>query len=422
MKTVLLFILVFGILVIIHEYGHYIVAKKSGILVREFAIGFGPKIFSFRKDETTYTIRLLPLGGYVRMAGAEEETELRPGMPLNLVLDEKNEVRQIDLSSKKQSIHSIPFELISADLEKDLTIEGNINGEPEQRRRYQIDRCAIIVEEDGTEVQVAPIDRQFQSAPLLNRILTNFAGPLNNFLLAILTFTFIAFIQGGVISSKPILGKVLPDSPAYEAGLKAGDEVVAVEGQKPASWMDFVMDIQKRPGEKTTLTVKNETGKKTIELIPEKFQVETGDEIGRIGVEASIETGLGAKLTYGFTQSLEIISQITKSLVSMFTGGFSIDMFGGPVAIFATTEAVAQTGMTGILNWLAVLSLNLFILNLLPIPALDGGKILLNLIEAIRGKPLSEEKEGIITLIGVALMVLLMIAVTWNDIQKFFLR
>ena len=104
----------------------------------------------------------------------------------------------------------------------------------------------------------------------------------------------------------------------------------------------------------------------------------------------------------------------------MFTKGFSIDMFGGPVAIYATTQSVVKTGLIGIVNWLAVVSINLGIVNLLPIPGLDGGKLLLNIVEGIRRKPLSEEKEGIITLIGVGLLLVLMVLVTWNDIQRYF--
>lgn len=423
MQTILIFMLVFGILVVIHEFGHYIVAKKSGILVREFAIGFGPKLLSHRKNETTYTVRLLPVGGYVRMAGYEEESELRPGMPLSIVLNEQEEVIRINTSDKKSSLNSIPIELIAADLEKDLFIEGNINGDVTEKKRYAVSRHALIVEQDGTELQIAPLDRQFQSAPLLNRILTNFAGPFNNLLLAIVAFIVMAFLQGGVISNKPVIGEVLPDSPASQSGLTAGDEFLALNGTKVKSWMDAVLFIQEHPEESVKVEVQTQNGeKRDLTIVPKAVETETGETIGQMGIKARFDTSTSSKIGYGFTQSWFIIRQIAGSLASMFTGGFSIDMFGGPVAIFATTEAVAQTGFIGVINWLALLSLNLFILNLLPIPALDGGKILLNIIEGVRGKPLSEEKEGLITLIGVGMMVLLMIAVTWNDIQRFFIK
>ena len=127
-QTIITFIIVFSILVIIHEFGHFYFAKKAGILVREFAIGMGPKIFSHRKNGTTYTIRMLPIGGYVRMAGiGDEDTELKPGMPLNITLDEEQQVIQIDLSNK-QHLQAVPIELLEADLEHALFIKGIIPG------------------------------------------------------------------------------------------------------------------------------------------------------------------------------------------------------------------------------------------------------------------------------------------------------
>ena len=196
-QTIITFIIVFSILVIIHEFGHFYFAKKAGILVREFAIGMGPKIFSHRKNGTTYTIRMLPIGGYVRMAGiGDEDTELKPGMPLNITLDEEQQVIQIDLSNK-QHLQAVPIELLEADLEHALFIKGIIPGSSEPVR-YAVKRDATIIETDGTEVQIAPIDVQYQSAPLLKRMMTNFAGPMNNFILGIAVFITIAFGQGGV--------------------------------------------------------------------------------------------------------------------------------------------------------------------------------------------------------------------------------
>ena len=129
-KTIITFIFVFGVIVIIHEFGHYYFAKRSGILVREFAIGMGPKIFSHRKNGTTYTIRILPIGGYVRMAGAgEEEVELTPGMPISIETNEKGQIIKINTSKKVQLPNSIPLEVLSADLENELIITGYVSGE-----------------------------------------------------------------------------------------------------------------------------------------------------------------------------------------------------------------------------------------------------------------------------------------------------
>ena len=420
--TILTFILVFSILVVFHEYGHYYFAKKSGILVREFAIGFGPKIFSYRKNETTYTVRLLPVGGYVRMAGYEEDIEIKPGTPISLVLDANGKVKTINTSKKKQLVNATPIEVSAVDLEKDLFIEGFVNGESEQATRFSVNRDALLIEEDGTEVQIAPLDVQFQSASLPQRMMTNFAGPMNNIILAIVAFIILAFIQGGVPSYVNEIGEVVPDSTAEQAGLVEGDKVAAIDGEKVSDWNEMVQIIQANPEEELVLSVQHEDGsEEDIMIVPETTKATDGTEHGAIGIHVPMDTSFWAKIGSGFTQTWVVASQIVTALASIFTSGFSVDMFGGPVAIYATTETVVATGFLGVLNWLAVLSVNLGIINLMPIPALDGGKLVLNIIEGVRGKPLSEEKEGVVTLIGVGLLLLLMLAVTWNDIQRYFL-
>ena len=143
-RTIITFIIIFSILVIIHEFGHFYFAKRAGILVREFAIGMGPKIFSYRKNNTTYTVRLLPLGGYVRMAGyGDDETELKAGMPLSVVLDEKGDVTHINLS-EKPLIDAVPLELTHFDLDRDMVIEGVVPGQ-EQASRYSVKRDTLII-------------------------------------------------------------------------------------------------------------------------------------------------------------------------------------------------------------------------------------------------------------------------------------
>jgi regulator of sigma E protease len=421
--TIITFILVFSVLVIFHEFGHYYFAKRAGILVREFAIGFGPKIFSYRKNETTFTIRILPIGGYVRMAGYEEETEIKPGMSVGILLDEFDEVTTINTYKKKQLLEVVPIQVSAIDLEKDLYIEGYLSGDDTKLVRYPVKRDALLIEEDGTEVQIAPLDVQFQAASLPQRIMTNFAGPMNNIILAIITFTLMAFIQGGVVSDENKLGTVVDDKPAYEAGLSQGDQVIEINDKKMASWTEIVEVIQKSPNQALLFTVKSTDGtEKQLVVTPEPVKGSDNSEIGKIGVQAPIDESFSSKLLFGFTYTWSVIMQILAALGSIFTKGFSIDMFGGPVAIYATTEAVVKTGYIGVLNWMGILSINLGIINLLPIPALDGGKLLLNAIEGIRGKPLSQEKEGIITLIGVGLLLLLMVLVTWNDIQTYFLK
>lgn len=397
---------------IIHEFGHFYFAKRAGILVREFAIGMGPKIFSYRKNNTTYTVRLLPLGGYVRMAGyGDDETELKAGMPLSVVLDGKGDVTHINLS-EKPLIDAVPLELTHFDLDRDMVIEGVVPGQ-EQASRYSVKRDALIIETDGTEVQVAPIDVQFQSASLFNRMLTNFAGPMNNFILGIIVFSSLAFMQGGVAVNRSQVGDVVANSPAQEAGLQANDVITAINGQEVSTWSEMTALIQENPGKDMELLIERNEEEQHIQLISDP-------ETGLIGIQQSIDRSFGAKIMYGFSQTWFVISSIFSLILSMFTKGFDINAFGGPVAIYAATEEVVSYGFYSILSFLGFLSVNLGTVNLLPIPALDGGKILLNIIEGVRGKPLEPEKEGIITVIGVGLLFILMILITWNDIQRFF--
>lgn len=420
-QTILAFALVFGIIVIIHEFGHFYFAKRAGILVREFAIGFGPKIFHHRKGETTYTIRLLPVGGYVRMAGYEEEADIRPGMTVSLSLDDQDKVEKIDLQSKDEALDTVPLEVTNFNFDEDLFIAGRVGFDTEVKR-YEVNRDALLVEKDGTLLQIAPKDRQFQSASLGNRMMTNFAGPMNNFILAIIAFTALAFLQGGVPSQEPLIGAVEEGSPAAEAGLEEGDRVLSIDDEVVGSWNEMVLIIQDSPEEAMTFDIETVDGERVEQTIT-PYSFDSGNEVvGRIGIGTYVDDSLTARLTFGFTETWFIITQILTLLGSFFTGGFSVDQLGGPVAIYATTEAVVQAGVFGLISWIGFLSVNLGIMNLLPIPALDGGKLLLNLIEGVRKKPLSQEKEGYITLVGVLFLLILMLLVTWNDIQTFFLN
>lgn len=419
--TIVAFIIVFGIIVTSHEFGHFIVAKKSGILVREFSIGMGPKLFATHKNGTTYTIRILPLGGYVRMAGLEDdEDSLQKGMPVNLVLDDQQVVSKINTSRKVSLLNGLPLEVTDWDLVDALSISGYENGDEERLRTFKVKPDALIIEADGTEVQIAPRNVQYQSASLLRRILTNLAGPFNNFLLAIVAFMLIAFLQGGSVTTVNSIGAVQKNSVAQKAGLQKDDKIVAVAGKKTASWDSLSTAISKRPGKKTELTISRNGQTKKISLTPQ-VQKSNGKKVGMIGIQArqKVDHSLKAKVSYGFTQTFSVMAAVWGALVNMFHG-FSLNDLGGPVAMYSFTQEAAQYGVISVINLLAFLSINLGIVNLIPIPALDGGKLLLNIIEALRGKPLDPNKETVLTLIGFGFMMLLMILVTWNDIQRYF--
>lgn len=425
-KTILIFIIVFGVIVLVHEFGHYYFAKRSGILVREFSIGMGPKLYAHRKNGTTYTIRMLPIGGYVRMAGAgEEEVELSPGMPIAVELNDEGKIIKINTSKKIQLPNSIPLEVLAFDLEDDLYIKGYVSGDETQEKTYEVDHDATIIEESGTEVQIAPRDVQFQSAKLGNRMLTNFAGPMNNFILAAILFILIAFLQGDRTVVSTEIDNVAKDSPAQAVGLKKGDVILGVNGKDTKDWQKIVEAIQASPEKDIQLTIERNKKKEVVTVKPEKaVDKESNQAYGKIGVGPTIyqePRSFGQKITDGLKTTLDSSLAIFRALRDLF-GHFSLNKLGGPVMIFKMSSQVATEGMITILSFMAMLSVNLGIINLLPIPALDGGKLVLNIIEGVRGKPLSQEKEGMITLVGFAIMMLLMVLVTWNDIQRFFFR
>lgn len=421
--TIIVFIIVFGILVIFHEFGHYIMAKRSGILVREFSVGMGPKVFFHRSGSTTFTLRLLPLGGYVRMAGEVDdgEEELKPGTPVTLQLNDQGVVTRINTSNKHSLFQGIPLTVTGTDLAHDLYIKGYENGDESDVKKYSVDHDAIIIESDGTELQIAPEDVQFQAAPLGKRMLTNFAGVFNNFILAILVYTILGFVQSGVQSNTNKINVMPSDSVARQAGVKSGDRILSINGHKTADWDQLAVQIQSNPGKKVTAEISRDGQNKSIQMTP-KSNTQGCKKIGMIGITQSLDTSFKAKVLSGFTQTWTMTKTLLGALWSMVSGHFSLNDLGGPVAIFATTSQAASLGISGVLNFLAWLSLNLAIINLIPIPGLDGGKLVLNIIEAIRRKPVSQRTETVVTLIGFAFLMILMILVTWNDIERYFLH
>ncbi|MEH6990664.1 RIP metalloprotease RseP [Cytobacillus firmus] len=420
MSTVIAFIVIFGALVFFHELGHLIFAKRAGILCREFAIGFGPKVFSFKKDETVYTIRLLPIGGFVRMAGEDPEmVEIKPGYRIGLILDKNEEVSKIILNNKDKYPDARIVEVEDADIEHTLLIKGYVEGEEDESIQiFKVSRSAVLVE-DGTETLIAPYDRQFASKTLGQRTMAIFAGPMMNFVLAFIVFVLIALLQG-IPTNEPALGKLTPDGAAYEAGLKEGDMVQSVDGAEISSWSDVVEIIRKNPSEELEFLVERNGEEHTISVTPKVQDVE-GEKIGIIGVYSPMEKSPLKAITYGAKETYFWTKEIFVMLGKLVTGQFSIDALSGPVGIYVSTDTVAKSGIYYLMKWAGILSINLGIMNLLPIPALDGGRLMFFAVEAVRGKPIDRHKEGMVHFIGFALLMLLMLVVTWNDIQRFFL-
>lgn len=419
MLGILTFILVFGIIVVVHEFGHFYFAKKSGILVREFAIGMGPKIFAhIGKDGTAYTIRILPLGGYVRMAGwGDDTTEIKTGTPVSLTLTDDGKVKRINLSGKKLDQTALPMQVTQFDFEDKLFIKGLVL---EEEKTFAVDHDATVVEADGTEVRIAPLDVQYQNATIWGKLITNFAGPMNNFILGVVVFWILIFMQGGVRDVDTNQFHVMPQGALAKVGVPETAQITKIGSHEISNWESLIQAVEAETKDKTAptldVTISEKGSDKQVTVTPEESQ-------GRylLGVQPGIKSDFVSMFVGGFTTATDSALRILSELKNLI---FQPDLnkLGGPVAIFKASSDAAKNGIENVLYFLAVISINIGIFNLIPIPALDGGKIVLNILEAIRRKPLKQEIETYVTLAGVVIMVVLMIAVTWNDIMRLFFR
>lgn len=411
-QTVLLTVLVFFTIVTIHEWGHYFFAKRAGILVREFAIGFGPKVFAFKRGETTYTLRLIPAGGYVRMAGEDPElVEVQTGQTVAVRLKD-GVVHRIYLDRLDERKSTIRGEVLSVDLERQLHIDLEIDGDID---KYSIHPQALIVAR-GSETQIAPIDRHFNSKTVGQRAMAIFAGPLMNFVLAFVLF--IAYIQMTGIREHLLVGELQPNMPAVIAGLEPGDVITAVNGESIGINFNRMVDIiGQSVDQPITMDILRAGNAQTITVTP----VADEDGIGKIGVIPSYTSrtpGFGETITSAATLMKDMTILIIDGLKMLVTGQFELDDIGGPVRTAEITSQIARQGLTQLTSWTAVLSLYLGIFNLLPIPALDGSRLLFIGLEAVRRKPINPNKESFVHFIGFALLMLLMLVVTYNDILR----
>ena len=419
MLGILTFILVFGIIVVVHEFGHFYFAKKSGILVREFAIGMGPKIFAhIGKDGTAYTIRILPLGGYVRMAGwGDDTTEIKTGTPVSLTLADDGKVKRINLSGKKLDQTALPMQVTQFDFEDKLFIKGLVL---EEEKTFAVDHDATVVEADGTEVRIAPLDVQYQNATIWGKLITNFAGPMNNFILGVVVFWILIFMQGGVRDVDTNRFHIMPQGALAKVGVPETAQITKIGSHEVSNWESLIQAVESETKDKTAptldVTISENGSDKQVTVSPEESQ-------GRylLGVQPGIKSDFVSMFVGGFTTAADSALRILSALKNLI---FQPDLnkLGGPVAIFKASSDAAKNGIENVLYFLAMISINIGIFNLIPIPALDGGKIVLNILEAIRRKPLKQEIETYVTLAGVVIMVVLMIAVTWNDIMRLFFR
>jgi len=416
-QVVLLTVLMFFVLVTVHEWGHYYFAKRAGILVREFAIGFGPKLFSYKRNETQFTLRLLPFGGYARMAGEDPEIiEIGSGQTIAVRLGQDNKVKNIYLDALDTRKNVIRGEALHTDLENDLQIRLDVDGEV---TTYDVHPQAMMIK--GTQqTQIAPKDRQFGSKTVGQRALAIVAGPVMNFLLAFVLFAIHLQMVGIPVENPTYvkIGDVSAGMPAQEAGLQKGDIIVSINGEKIGADYQKMIDLtSESKGKEMKWTLQRGDETLNVTLVPRSME---GQEGGKIGITPELPTrkaGVGETLTgsgKAMVDTTEAIFLGFKQLINKF----NMDDIGGPVRTFEVTGQIAQQGIQYLTYWAAILSLYLGIFNLLPIPALDGSRLAFLGVEALRGKPVDPSREGMVHFVGFALLFLLMIAVTYNDILR----
>lgn len=350
MVTLIIYFLILGILIVVHELGHFICAKKVGVRVEEFSVGFGRKLFTRKKKGTEYSVSLVPLGGYVKLAG--DSLEEYKGKP-----------------------------------------DEYLNKPPMQR-------AAIV-----------------------------FCGPLLNYVLGFFFFWLVFFAGYPTLTST--VGALVDGMGAQAAGVQAGDKIISVDGKKVSLWEDIQDSIyDKKAGDIVSITVER-TGKELnfdINIKEKEFNDILGKKksIGLIGIEPKSDELV--KVRHGFFESLLLGAEKTwlltkltyQSLWWMISGKLSLkESVTGPLGILLITSNVASQGIIAVLNFIALLSISLGIFNLLPLPVLDGGHILFLMIEKLRGKNFGLKTERIITRLGISLLILLALVVTYNDILRF---
>ncbi|MDO3410663.1 RIP metalloprotease RseP [Saccharibacillus sp. CPCC 101409] len=421
LQVIVLTVLMFFIVVTVHEWGHYYFAKRAGILVREFAIGFGPKLFSYKRDETLFTLRMLPLGGYARMAGEDPELDpIQPGQTIAVRLADGGAVKKIYLDQLDNRRNVMIGEIEWIDLEDRMQLRLNVDGETQH---LDVDRKADIVMR-GQELQVAPKDRQFRSKSVGKRALAIFAGPLMNFVLAFVLFLIYVQVSGvpDENANAVKVSSIVPDSPAKAAGLQEGDIVNSIDGTAVGRDLQKVTSlIGAADGSEVEMNVTRGSESLNIPVTPKLTKQKDGSEVLQVGVGLGPITrhaSIGESFAFAGDAFKSGSTAILDALRKLVFERFDINQLAGPVGTLQYTGEVASEGIDQMILWTAMVSINLGIFNLLPIPMLDGSRLIFLAIEAVRRRPIDPNKEGIVHFVGFALIFLLMIAVTYNDILR----
>src|SRR5690606_16827012 len=322
-----------------HELGHFLFAKRAGILVREFAIGFGPKLFSVFKGETLYSIRVLPLGGFVRMAGEDPETvEIPTGSKVTAERDESGRLVRIHLGDAPAKGDAVVGKVMELDLERDLYLV--LEDEEGQQKRYSVHPQAVIQRDEKNVLQIAPRDRQFGSKSVGQRASTILAGPVFNIILSMILFGVLTLMTG--VETKVSIHKVNPDSPAEQAGLKAGDEIIAIDGKRIQNAEAVSMNIQESKSEPLTFEVRRAGTTFELDVHPE-----WNEQHKMYWIDVQLQPHM-RKATFsdavanGFKETYQWTVRIFDGFGQLITGRIGIESLGGPVQIASITGQAAE--------------------------------------------------------------------------------
>lgn len=397
-----------------HEFGHFIVAKWSGVTVPVFAVGFGPKLVKWVRGGTEYSIRPYLFGGFVQLAGeVPQETFFQVGEQVSVQWDEDGSIAVVGEPA------DLPEGTVCTLRQLDLTRRMEMTLEmAEGVRTYRVRPHAKLMTSRRNSLPLVEPSEQMIAKPLWKRAAIILAGPMMNFLLAGVLFSLV-FFHNGIPINQPILGSIVPGSPAAHAGLMAGDRVVAVDGRPVSTWMGLVQDIRGdfvSPPRPLSIRVVRNGQTRTIQVTPALGQGKTPE----LGVGVSLNHNPVVSVTNGFSTVYQASVQTLSVLYHQVIAHHQFKDLSGPVGIAYVIGQEAQAGFWNVVMIGGLLSLNLGLMNLLPIPALDGGRLLFMLVELVRGRALDPRKEGFVHVIGFALLMLVGVVITYRDVLRLF--